>query len=47
MIKKESDMDRRYIAPSIPLDTYRQALSAFRLNRATILRLESKRGGPR
>ena len=40
-------MKRQYFAPPIPLDTHRQALSAFRLNRATIHTAEPKRGGRR
>jgi hypothetical protein len=40
-------MQRQYLTPPIPLDTHRQALSAFRLNRATILRPEPRLGGRR
>jgi hypothetical protein len=47
MITEVSAMKRQYFAPPIPLDTHRQALSMFRLNRATILRAEGLRGGRR
>lgn len=47
MTEKESDVDRRMNTPPIPLDNYREALSAYRLNRATIRSAEPKRGGLR
>ena len=36
-------MQRRYITPVIPLDSYRLALSRFRLNRAAFRRWEQWR----
>jgi hypothetical protein len=40
-------MQRQHLAPPIPIDHFREALSRFRLNQATIHRSEPKRGGLR